>query len=112
MRYVFAFSIVLSLVTSVHGSERGVASVYSGEKTSTGRFAREWSLTAAHWTLPFGTLVKVTNLKNKRAIIVEIDDRGPAPWTHRLIDLTPAAAELIGIDGLGEVEINVVGKDK
>ncbi len=86
----------------------GIASVYSNEKTANGEYAYASRLTAAHKTLPFGTMVEVTNLKNGRRVIVRINDRGPY-IKGRVIDLTPAGARAIGSDGLAPVSLNVVG---
>jgi rare lipoprotein A len=56
-------------------------------------------MTAAHRTLPFGTKVTVVNHSNGRPAVVRINDRGP--FAHgRVIDLSPAAARVLGIDGL------------
>jgi len=112
MRIVVGALLCCWIMTAAWGNELGTASVYSGERTSNGHYARYGSLTAAHRTLPFGTLVKVTNVRNSESVIVEITDRGPAAWTGRLIDLTPMAAELIGVDGLGAVRLEVVGRDR
>ena len=63
------------------------------------------ALTAAHRTLPFGSTVKVTNKKNGRIVYVRINDRGP--FKHgRIIDLTPAAAQQLGFDGLASVTVS------
>ncbi len=56
-------------------------------------------LTAAHKTLPLGARVKVTNKKNGKSVVVRIDDRGPYV-AGRIIDLTPAGARALGMDGL------------
>jgi len=66
-------------------------------------------LTAAHRTLPLGTWVKVTNLKNGRSVIVRINDRGPVPKS-RIIDLSFEAATLhdVRAQGLQEVRLDVV----
>jgi len=66
-------------------------------------------LTAAHRTLPLGTWVKVTNLKNGRSVIVRINDRGPVPKS-RIIDLSFEAATLLDVRarGLQEVRLDVV----
>src|SRR5487761_1535988 len=60
-------------------AQSGIASVYdySGTRTADGRWASPGSLTAAHRTLPFGTLVRVTNDRNGRSVVVRIEDRGP-----------------------------------
>jgi rare lipoprotein A len=65
--------------------------------------------TAAHKTLPFGSRVRVTNSRNGRSTVVTINDRGPF-IRGRIIDLSPAAARAIGIDGVGSVNIQVIGK--
>jgi len=91
-------------------AQEGIASVYSGERTANGEWAGASRLTAAHKTLPFGTLVKVTHRRTGKSVVVRINDRGP--YVHgRVIDLTPAAAHAIGSDGLAQVELSVVGDD-
>jgi rare lipoprotein A len=64
-------------------------------------------LTAAHRTLPFGTMVRVTNLSNGRAVVVRINDRGPFT-KGRVIDVTPAAAKELNFSGLAPVTLTVV----
>src|ERR1700751_4306634 len=90
------------------GGMSGVASVYSGGKTANGEHAAAGGLTAAHRSLPFGTLVKVTNRHSQRSVTVRINDRGPFVG-GRVIDLTPAAAHAIGFSGLAPVTLSVVG---
>ena len=92
----------------------GLASVYdrsSGKGTASGEQLREDALTAAHRTLPFGTVVAVTNKKSGRSTLVRINDRGPFV-RGRVIDLTPRAARALGISGLATVSIEVVGVPK
>jgi rare lipoprotein A len=90
------------------GARSGIASVYSGGRTANGEHASAGGLTAAHRSLPFGTLVKVTNRHSQRSVIVRVNDRGP--FVHgRVIDLTPAAAHAIGFSGLAPVTLSVVG---
>ena len=93
--------------------ERGKASYYGkqfhGKITANGeRFDLE-DYTAAHRTLPFGTLVKVTNLSNYESVLVRINDRGPYN-KNRIIDLSKAAAISIGLldDGVGMVLIECI----
>jgi len=94
---------------SLHaGCMSGIASVYSGGRTANGEHASAGGLTAAHRSLPFGTLVKVTNRQSQRSVIVRINDRGPFVG-GRVIDLTPAAAHAIGFSGLASVTLSVVG---
>jgi rare lipoprotein A len=94
--------------------ETGIASWYGkqfeGRYTSSGEIFRTDSLTAAHKTLPFGTLVKVTNLKNDSVVIVKITDRLPKT-SKRCIDLTPRAARQLNFlrAGLTQVRIEVIG---
>jgi rare lipoprotein A len=68
------------------------------------------ALTAAHRTLPFGTRVTVTNRQNGRATMVRINDRGPFV-KGRVIDLSPAAARELDVDGLALVSLSV-GEDR
>src|SRR5215831_14346418 len=88
-------------------SETGIASVYSGEKTANGEYAHASALTAAHKSLPFGTMVKVTNINTGRSVVVRINDRGPY-IRGRIIDLTPAGARAIGSAGLAMVELTIL----
>jgi rare lipoprotein A len=89
------------------GLMSGIASVYSGERTANGEFASAGGLTAAHRSLPFGTMVKVTNTGTGRSVVVRINDRGPFV-RGRVIDLTPAGARALGMDGLAPVTLAVV----
>jgi rare lipoprotein A len=92
-------------------AESGIAAIYSyrGGKTTSGEPARPTGLTAAHKTLPFGTMVRVTNRNNGRSVVVRINDRGP--YTRgRVIDLTPAAAGKLGFSGLARVTLDVIEK--
>lgn len=96
-----------ALAASAH-AQSGIASVYSGERTANGEYAHAGHLTAAHRSLPFGTLVRVTHKRTGRSVVVRINDRGPFVG-GRIIDLTPAAARAIGFNGLAPVEVTVVG---
>jgi rare lipoprotein A len=87
----------------------GIASVYSGGRTANGEVARASALTAAHRTLPFGTMVKVTNTGTGRSVVVRINDRGPFV-RGRVIDLTPAGASALGFSGLARVTLTVMGR--
>jgi rare lipoprotein A len=91
-------------------AESGIASVnaYSGELTANGETPMPDWLTAAHRTLPFGTLVRVTNDVTGDWVMVRINDRGPF-IAGRIIDLTPAGAQAIGSDGLAHVSLDIVG---
>jgi rare lipoprotein A len=103
---------IASLLAAFLGSasaEQGVASRYgrdSGQKVACGGKLDEGALTAAHRSLPCGTRVRVTNRSNGETIVVTINDRGPFA-RGRIIDLTPAAAKAIRMDGLATVAISV-----
>jgi rare lipoprotein A len=97
------------------GDERyGIASFYSGKfygrKTANSEKLIKSKLTAAHKTYPFNTLVEVTNLANKKSIIVRINDRGPYK-RGRIIDLTDAGAKKLKLNkiGLVRVKVKIVG---
>ncbi len=98
--------------TSQSGIERrlfvssGIASVYSNQRTASGERMRPDTMTAAHRTLPFGTQVTVYNHRNGRSAVVRINDRGPFV-RGRVIDLSPAAARALGMDGLASVSLTV-----
>ena len=91
----------------------GKASYYGeefhGRKTASGEIFNKWNYTCAHKKLPFNTKVKVTNLKNKKSVIVRVNDRGPFV-TGRIIDLSYAAAKKIGMvkDGVVKVKIEAL----
>jgi rare lipoprotein A len=95
--------------TASSRAESGIASVYgySGGPTASGERANPRGLTAAHRTLPFGTLVRVTNKRNGQVVHVRINDRGPFV-KGRIIDLTPAAAHKLGFDGLATVSLETM----
>ena len=88
-------------------TQTGIASVYSEEQTANGEYAHASALTAAHRTLPFGTMVEVTNTQTGRSVVVRINDRGPFV-RGRVIDLTPAGARAIGSSGLAPVRLTVL----
>lgn len=79
-------------------------------RTASGEMADPNAMTAAHRTLPFGTRVKVTNLRNGRTVVVRINDRGP--YTRgRVIDLTRAAAKKLGYIGAGTAPVSLALAD-
>ena len=100
-------------IVPVGKTQRGVASWYGptfhGKATASGEIFDTYRLTAAHKTLPFGALVEVKNLENGKTVRVRINDRGPFV-RGRIIDLTYAAAEEIGMlaDGTARVELTVL----
>lgn len=88
----------------------GMASWYGdpfhGNLTASGERYNQYALTAAHRSLPFGTWVRVTNLNNGRSVVVRINDRGPFIG-GRVIDLSTAAAQTIGMINSGVAPVSV-----
>jgi len=86
----------------------GTASYYShafhGRKTASGEIYDENQLTAAHRTLPFGTRVRVTNMRNDRSVVVTVTDRGPSN-RRRVIDLSRRAADILGFLKAGRARV-------
>jgi rare lipoprotein A len=96
---------------------RGIATwygtVFNGRKTASGETYDMNAMTACHPTLPFGSLVKVVNLKNKRSVVVRITDRGDLS-EGRIIDLSYGAAKQIAMTeaGLAPVVLEVISRGK
>jgi peptidoglycan lytic transglycosylase len=99
--------------TSAARVERGRVSLYgvnfAGKTTASGEPFDPAALTMAHRTLPFGTRVRVTNLKNHRSVEVRVNDRGPAV-PDRIADLSLAAARKLGMtdDGVIDATLEVI----
>jgi rare lipoprotein A len=91
-------------------AEVGDASWYGkhhqGKTTASGERYDRFAMTAAHPTLPFGTRLRVTNLENRRSVIVRVNDRGPFA-DGRVVDLSLAAARVLGIaeEGVARVRL-------
>jgi rare lipoprotein A len=92
------------------GTQEGLASYYGqefdGKKTSSGEIFHKDDLTAAHRTYPFGTMLRITNLKNGSQVNVKVNDRGPLK-PERIIDLSYGAAKVIGLDRLGLARVRL-----
>lgn len=90
--------------------KEGVATYYAskfvGRRTTSGAVYRHEKLTAAHKTLPFGTVVEVCNPRNGKSVQVVINDRGPF-GKGLMIDLSQSAARQIGIIGLGIAKVEI-----
>lgn len=84
---------------------------FHGRKTASGEVYDMYQLTAAHKTLPLGTTVMVTHLKNDRSVMVTVNDRGPFV-RGRIIDLSYAAAQGLGMvrEGVARVRVEVLDK--
>jgi rare lipoprotein A len=106
-------TLVFLLIVASHSAmaekRPSLASVYSYSlgKTASGERFSPTKLTAAHRSLPFGTIVRVTNLQNRRIVLVRINDRGPFS-KGRVIDLSPAAAQELHFSGLTPVSLDVI----
>ena len=116
MKIILSFLILLSFAVfaqEVKIFQTGIASYYSrksnGARTSSGQILYSDSLVCAHRTLPFGTKIKVLNVKNGKSIIVKVIDRGPF-GKGRVIDLSYAAADSLDIirSGMAKVQILIL----
>lgn len=99
---------MVAVISTAAQAQSGIASIYSGERTANGEWARASGMTAAHRSLPFGSMVRVTNRQSGRSVVVRINDRGPFV-RGRVIDVTPAAARALGFSGLAPVSLALVG---
>lgn len=117
--FKFILAVYLLLCCSVYTNaqtftQKGIASFYAdkfvGRTTANGEKYKHNKMTAAHKSLPFGTMVKVRNLENDKEVIVRINDRGPFV-EGRIIDLSKSAAEKLDFvqKGIVQVEIETVG---
>ena len=91
---------VLSGIASWYGD------LFNGRSTASGEIFDQSALTACHPTLPFGTFVRVINLRNHRSVVVRINDRGVR--SDRIIDLSSAAAEKLGMLETGVAPVRIV----
>ena len=107
-RSIVAVCAGVLLTAGVARAESGIASVYGygGSKTASGQRANPGGMTAAHRTLPFGTMVRVTNRRNGKSVTVRVNDRGPFV-RGRVIDVTPAAAQALAFSGLAPVTLAI-----
>ena len=101
---ILGFLLGSACAAEIKPDECGLASVYATvtEETASGEDTLPEDFTAAHRTLPFGTLVQVDNQKSGRSAVVRITDRGPF-ISGRIIDLSQVAARALGISGLTQV---------
>jgi rare lipoprotein A len=98
--------LAVSMLPMSARAESGRAAYYGGGRTASGERSGPNGLTAAHRTLPFGTKVRVTNVRNGRSVIVRINDRGPF-GRGRIIDVSIAAARQLGMMGSGTAMVTV-----
>lgn len=108
--FALAFLVSTSVFAQKDEFEYGKASFYSdkynGKPTASGELYDVNLMTAAHRTLEFGTIIKVTRLDNKKSVRVKVNDRGPF-IPERVVDLSRAAAEKLGIINAGEAKIKL-----
>ena len=110
IKWALSLALLLAInTTATAGGKAALASSYSETRgmTARGETYSPTTLTAAHRTLPFGTLVRVTNLANGRTVVVRINDRGPFV-RDRVIDLSHAAArqlEPLGVAAVGSQKL-------
>ena len=95
-------------------AQKGLASFYGtglqGEKTASGELFDKKEMVAAHPSYPMGTILRITNLENKRAVNVRVNDRGPTVANRRegvIIDVSHAAARALGFVKAGRVKVKV-----
>jgi len=110
MRLIFSTAFILFATFCFAQTQTGKASFYAdkfeGHPTASGEKYKHSKLTGAHKSLPFGTVVRVTNLKNNLSVEVTINDRGPYV-EGRIIDLSRAAAEQLGFTNVGLADVSL-----
>jgi len=116
MRKLLILGLFLITSLAVQAQEEfGIASYYAdafhGRKTASGELYHKDKLTAAHKNLPFGTIIRITRLDNKKSVKVKINDRGPY-IKGRIVDLSKAAAKKLDLitDGKARVKIEIVSR--
>jgi rare lipoprotein A len=94
----------------LHGIASWYGGVFNGRRTASGERYDMYGMTACHATLPFGSIVRVVNPRNKRSVVVRITDRGDLIDENRIIDLSFAAAEKLKMlhAGLATVDLQVI----
>lgn len=115
LRIVMLCAVLLMSITVTAQMQTGKASFYaknlSGRKTASGERLHKDSLTCAHRSYPFGTLLRVTNVLNGRKVIVRVNDRGPF-HKGRIIDLSWGAAKELGMIAQGIASVTVEKMDE
>ena len=106
LKLSLALVLCSAAVASVR-AESGMASFYGGGQTASGEVTGPTGLTAAHRTLPFGTKVRVTNVRNGKTVVVRITDRGPFGRRGRIIDVSRAAARQLDMIDRGTIMVSI-----
>lgn len=109
--YIRTIIFLLLSQTFLFAQTVGLASWYGekfeGRTTASGELFNRYDYTAAHKTLPFGTIVTVTNIQNGKSINVRVNDRGPYK-TNRIMDISFQAAKAIGLVKMGTTTVSIV----
>lgn len=99
---------IIILAMHLAHAQSGMASYYAeGQRVACGGRFDPSAMTAASPNLPCGARVRVTNSRNGRSVVLTINDRGPARWTHRIIDVSRGAAGVLGMIQAGVVPVTV-----
>jgi rare lipoprotein A len=110
LKTLLTLSLALAVIPGLALAEEGMACYYAdslhGNPTASGEPYDRAAMTAAHRSLPFGTVVKVVNLENDRRVVVTINDRGPHV-KNRIIDLSGAAAAELGMLDSGTARVRL-----
>lgn len=113
LMFIVSLVIVIPVYATAQKAEFGVASFYAdnleGKETALGDVYDSRKMVCAHKKYPYGTMLRVTRMDNNKSVVVKVIDRGP--WVKgRVVDLSKAAAEKIGLvhDGIAEVKVEVV----
>ncbi len=102
-----ALATPLAATSALAGTQTGIASWYQmGTRTANGEAYKPDGMTAAHRTLPFGTIVEVKNLRNGKSVRLRINDRGPFVG-GRIIDVSRGGARKLGLMGSGTARVRV-----
>jgi rare lipoprotein A len=96
----------------LHGFASWYGTVFNGRQTASGETYDMYDMTACHPTLPFGTRVRVVNMRNQRSVIVRITDRGLL-YNGRIMDLSYAAAQKLDMlrNGVAPVKIQILARE-
>lgn len=114
MRFLLGLSFIVLLSIGAYAqvgfTQEGLASYYAnefeGRTTASGERFSHKKATCAHMTIPFGALVKITNLENNTSAVVRVNDRGPFV-PDRIVDVSQSVAERLGLVGKGTVKVSI-----